>query len=148
MTGKAEAFSVDSEASAVMMHLAIVGSRTYDDVRTFQSLVDDWICKHGRPATIISGGARGVDTLASLYARENSIPLRVFQADWKTHGRAAGPLRNQQIVDVCTHVLAFPSEKGRGTQDTIRRARASGREVTVYVIEKLDSVGGARKEIN
>lgn len=117
------------------IHLAIVGSRKYNDADTFCDHVDAWIKEHGKPKTIISGGAAGADTLAALYARAHNISLTLYQPDWKQFGRAAGPKRNQQIVDACSHVLAFPSQHGRGTQDTMRKANRANKPVSVHYVD-------------
>lgn len=64
--------------------------------------------------TIISGGAKGADTLAIKWAIENDCEYKVFNADWRSFGRAAGPIRNKQMLvqgnpDL---VIAFPGGKG------------------------------------
>jgi hypothetical protein len=53
----------------------------------------------------------------------------VYPADWAKHGRAASPIRNQQMLDEGRPnlVVAFPG--GRGTADMVRRARSAGVEV-------------------
>lgn len=71
---------------------------------------------------VIHGGTSGADTLAGEWARANGVPERVFRADWARYGRAAGPIRNQEMLlhgkpDL---VLAFPG--GRGTEDMVDRA--------------------------
>ena len=112
--------------------LAIVGCRKYSDYKRFCSIVDKWITAHGKPITIISGGASGVDTMAERYANENGIDFIVFKADWQKYGRAAGPVRNKQIVSEATHILALPSADSVGTRDTI--AKSKGKHVTVVEI--------------
>lgn len=74
---------------------------------------------------VIHGGAPGVDSLADAWAKRQKIPVEVFPADWDAHGRAAGPLRNQRMLDEGKPdiVVAFPG--GRGTADMLRRARKS-----------------------
>jgi len=82
--------------------------------------------------TIIHGACpTGADALADNWAVVNWASLVEFPADWKTHGRAAGPIRNQRMLDEGKPdlVLAFPG--GRGTADMVRRAKAAG----VRVIE-------------
>jgi YspA, cpYpsA-related SLOG family len=78
---------------------------------------------------IISGCAHGADTLGIEWAEERGIEVARFSADWNTHGRAAGPIRNQQMLDEGKpHLLmAFPG--GRGSADMVRRARAAGIEL-------------------
>lgn len=76
-------------------------------------------------AAIIEGGATGADALAASWAAAESVPVEHFPADWETHGRAAGPLRNQRMLDEGKPdvVMAFPG--GRGTADMVRRAKAA-----------------------
>ncbi len=70
---------------------------------------------------ILHGGATGADAIASMYATEKSIPEIVFPADWTTHGKSAGPRRNQQMIDFNPDiVVAFPG--GKGTKDLLTKA--------------------------
>lgn len=116
------------------IRLAIVGSRELTDYAWFRERVEQWIRVNGRPEQIISGGARGADTLAKQFADEEDIFLNELLADW-SKGDRAGPMRNTQIVNSATHVLAFPSKSGRGTQDTIAKARRANKKVVVHQID-------------
>ena len=80
---------------------------------------------------IVSGGAPGADTLAALYAEQRGLPLTVFPADWQRHGRAAGMLRNSQIVAAATMVLAFWDGESAGTADTIAKTKEAGKPLCV-----------------
>jgi hypothetical protein len=121
------------------IHLAIVGSRTFTDKKRFDEWVTDALTGWGATVkdigNIISGGACGADTLAEQYARENNLSLVVYRPDWKTHGRAAGILRNTDIVQASTHVIAFPSRAGRGTQDSMKKALGLKKITKVYYID-------------
>lgn len=83
---------------------------------------------------LIAGGANGADALAVDWARSKNIPHTMFNADWEKHGRKAGPLRNQEMLDRGKPdiVIAFPG--GRGTADMKKRAKAAG--VPVVTITK------------
>ena len=76
--------------------------------------------------TIISGGATGGDSIGIDWAVVNWCRFEEYKPDWNKHGKAAGPIRNQQMLDEGKPdlVVAFPG--GRGTADMIRRAEASG----------------------
>lgn len=78
---------------------------------------------------VIEGGAPGADAGARSFGEQKGIPVSTYEADWKTHGKAAGPIRNQRMLDEGKPdlVIAFPG--GRGTADMVRRARAAGIEV-------------------
>lgn len=79
---------------------------------------------------VIHGAARGADTLADRWAQSEWIDRMVFPAQWRTHGKAAGPIRNQQMLDEGKPdvVVAFPG--GRGTAHMVKIAREAG--VPVY----------------
>lgn len=117
------------------MNLAIVGYRYFNDYNKFKTIVDNYIKENGVPEYIVSGGAMGVDTMAEKYAKEKNIKVKVFKPDWQKFGKAAGILRNTDIVANSTHVLALPSLKSVGTYDTINKAKNSNKSVTVITIE-------------
>lgn len=78
---------------------------------------------------LIVGGATGADALAEEWADVWGLRKRVYPANWSRDGRAAGPIRNQRMIDEGKPdlVIAFPG--GRGTEDMVRRAKAAGIEV-------------------
>lgn len=92
----------------------------------------------GEDHHLIWGGADGADTLARHAAGVLGWTSTEFPADWKRHGRTAGPLRNQRMLDEGRPdvVLAFHTEAGlgRGTADMVRRARAAGVPVEVVIL--------------
>jgi hypothetical protein len=88
--------------------------------------------------TIICGGARGADRHAADWAYIRGLPVEEYPADWDRHGKAAGPIRNQRMLDEGKPdaVFAFvdkPLAESRGTADMVRRARQAG--LPVYVVE-------------
>lgn len=111
--------------------LAIVGARTFNDTALFESTMKEYVSKHGLPSVVVSGGARGADELGKCWADAQGIPTLILKPDWKKHGKAAGVLRNTDIVNACTHMIAFPSKTGKGTQDSIRKAKAQNIELLV-----------------
>lgn len=116
------------------MKLAIIGSRNFTDYQLFLTKVNEFIEKYGKPEIIISGGANGADTMAERWAKENQINIMIFHPEWDKYGKKAGILRNSDIVDASTHILAFPSKNGRGTQDSIRKGQKAGKIVEIYYI--------------
>lgn len=81
--------------------------------------------------TLIHGAASGADSHAGAWAKSRGIAVKEFPADWSLNGKAAGPIRNHQmlIVGKPDLVVAFPG--GRGTDDMVRKAR----DVGVRVVE-------------
>lgn len=86
------------------------------------------------PECIISGGARGVDSLAAAFARENNIPLVEFLPKYDRFGRSAPLKRNIEIVEACDKVLAFWNGTSRGTLYTINAAKRMGKPVEIVHI--------------
>jgi hypothetical protein len=72
---------------------------------------------------IIHGGARGADTLAGLFAKMFGLKTEVYPADWETHGKAAGYIRNKKMLDEGKpdFVVAFPGGKGTNMMKDIAR---------------------------
>lgn len=108
------------------MRVLVCGGRDFDDYRRFASSMNTLDLRDGPFKTVIHGGAPGADWCAHLWADSARRQEVEFKADWKKHGRAAGPLRNQQMLDEGKPdlVIAFPG--GRGTADMVRRAKAAG----------------------
>jgi hypothetical protein len=89
----------------------------------------DQIHRSRRFTKVIDGAASGADGLAHEWAKSKGIKTQRFRADWRLQGRAAGPIRNAQMLrdgnpDL---VIAFPG--GDGTADMMRQARAAGVQV-------------------
>lgn len=121
------------------MKLLVCGGRDYadrDHLRATLYFAAEEARKQGDPiVTVIQGAQRkvledgtivGADWLAREWALDTGLSVQDFPANWRLHGNAAGPIRNQEMIDVgepdC--VIAFPG--GRGTADMVRRARAAG----------------------
>ena len=104
------------------MKLAIIGSRTFNDYNLLWRAVHSHFPGH-KIELIISGGASGADALAEKLAKQTKIPLKVFPADWKTHGKAAGPIRNKQIIGACDEAICFHDGKSRGSLNVIDWAK-------------------------
>ncbi len=109
------------------MRVLVCGGRDYDNkAEVFRELSElRQLCGN---LTIITGGAPGADDLARLWALRERQKCITEPADWDKHGKAAGPIRNQLMIDKHKpeFVLAFPG--GRGTADMVRRARDAGIE--------------------
>jgi len=108
--------------------LLVCGGRDFIDMPRASAALDAVHAK--RPITLlVHGAARGADTLAATWAQRRGVLTQAFPADWNRDGRAAGPLRNQRMLDEARPdgVVAFPG--GRGTADMNQRAKAAGVKV-------------------
>src|SRR5579859_301874 len=107
------------------IRILVCGGREYADWKTMSDTL--WsIHQDTRIGQIIHGGSRGADAMAGRWAVMAGVPALGIEASWKTYGKAAGPMRNQKMLDEGKPdlVIAFPG--GPGTADMIRRAEVSG----------------------
>lgn len=110
------------------MRVLVCGGRDYSDENRLFAVLDD-IDKQHNITLLISGCASGADTLAMRWSLKWDLQVAMFPADWKKHGRAAGPIRNARMIDEGKPDLVVAFEGGKGTADMIRRARAAGLRV-------------------
>jgi tRNA-splicing ligase RtcB len=100
------------------MKLVIFGSRGITDIAE----VERAVAASGvlpQVTEIISGGAKGVDTLAQQYAEQCGIPFRLFPPDWEKHGNSAGARRNEEMAAHADFGVAVWDGKSRGTEHMI-----------------------------
>lgn len=113
------------------MKLAIVGTRnpgvTYQE---WEKLLLNKI-NPDEIQMVISGGVKGVDTFAKLFAARHHKPYMEFTPQYNVYGRYATLKRNTQIVKEATTVIAFPSAESKGTYHSIKEAQRLGRRVIV-----------------
>lgn len=103
----------------------ICGGREYADQPFMYKTLDEL-----NPDEVVVGGAPGADTMAEGWAIMNGVARHVHPANWSSQGKSAGPIRNQEMLDMHPDidvVIAFPG--GSGTADMVRRAEAAGIEV-------------------
>lgn len=78
-------------------YLLIAGSRGFEDYELLKQYTDYALRNRTESIVIISGGARGADTLAKQYAYEKQYEYLEFKADWNTFGKSAGYIRNEEM---------------------------------------------------
>ena len=86
---------------------------------------------------IVSGGAVGADKVGEEWAIKEGYQPKVFNADWNKHGRAAGILRNIEMGNYATHLIAFWDGKSKGTKHMIDYAKKKGLKVRIIRYERL-----------
>lgn len=116
------------------MKIAIVGTRNPGiSYQEWEKLLLPEI-NLGEVSLIVSGGAKGIDTYAKLFAGRHHIPLMEFVPNYALYGRNATLRRNIQIVKEANRIFAFPSNESRGTLHTINEAKKLGKPVNIIRI--------------
>jgi hypothetical protein len=111
------------------LRLLVCGGRDFNDAGLLSRALDAF---SGADVELCHGGVLGADSMAGEHAKRRGWSVRVFHADWRKHGKAAGPIRNRQMLaefkpDI---VVAFPG--GRGTADMVRISRKAGVTVSEF----------------
>ena len=114
------------------MKVVIAGSRDITDYDVLLKAIKE--CPF-QITEVISGRARGVDTLGEKYAEDYGLKLHLFPADWKKYRNAAGPIRNAQMADFADAVLCVWDGKSSGTKDMMNQARKRGLPLYVFKVD-------------
>lgn len=122
--------------------LALMGSAMAQRVRLMNWL-DRFVETHQLTSvTVIEGEAPGADTLARLWGEDRGYRVCKFPAQWGRFGRAAGPLRNTQMLDEAKpeHAIAFHDNlaESRGTGNMVRQLLGRGHSVWVVTTDGED----------
>ncbi len=116
------------------MKTIIAGGRDFKDYNLLKKQVDYYREHKGTITEVVSGGAAGADSLGEMYAIENNIPIKVFNADWNKHGRAAGPMRNKQMADYADVLIAVWDGQSKGTKNMIDQMNKLNKPVFIVWI--------------
>ena len=118
-----------------MVSVVIGGYRNFEKYEIFKSFVDSCLVELDlKEITIHSGHCKGVDLMGEQYAKEKGLLLEVYPAEWKKYGKAAGPIRNKQMVEKADIVIAFVCERAKGTKNLIAQAKKLDKKVFVKEI--------------
>jgi len=123
------------------MKVIVAGGRDITDkdlvFRLINKTIQRWNTEGIEPITeIVSGTARGVDTLGEVFAEENNIPIKRFPADWENNGKAAGPIRNRQMADYADRAIIIMHEDSRGSKNMFETMKKLNKHGCVYIVNK------------
>jgi hypothetical protein len=111
------------------MKVIIAGSRdwvTGEDVKAAMDACPFFV------NVVVSGKARGADTLGERWAAEHGHMVAPFPADWDTHGKSAGPIRNQEMAEYAGGLVALWDGKSKGTQNMVTEMVKRGKPVFIW----------------
>ena len=118
-------------------NVIIAGSRGFNNYGLLCEKCDKFFARK-TPTMILCGEARGADTLGRRYAEEHGIAVGSFPAEWGKYGRAAGILRNQEMLKHADALVAFWDERSSGTRNMIDIACEKGIPVRIVRYAGLD----------
>jgi hypothetical protein len=101
--------------------LLVCGGRSFQNYGWLEPAIASF-----KPTRIVQGGADGADAIARAWATRMGVACVTFHADWYTHGKAAGPIRNQRMLDEAKPDAVLAAPGGAGTMDMVARAMAAG----------------------
>lgn len=110
------------------MRTIVAGSRDFSDYKLLKGIL---LC-YPDITTIVSGRARGADSLGERFALEQGIPIDLYPADWKKYGKSAGYRRNIEMAKNADRLVAFWDGESRGTKHMIDISEKE--ELEVYII--------------
>ena len=117
----------------------IAGSRGFSNYKLLKETCDKYLRekKKTHNVVVISGHARGADSLGEKYASDEDLDLEIYPADWKKYGKSAGFMRNEQMADIADAVIAFWNGESHGTKHMIDTAEEKGLNVKVVNYGKI-----------
>ena len=105
----------------------VAGGRDFNDYVLLKQVCDQMLAhkKQTHQITIVSGGARGADALATQYARDtsNDFNLVIINANWEVYGKSAGFIRNTEMAEFANALIAFWDSESKGTKHMIDTAK-------------------------
>jgi len=115
------------------MKTIIAGSRGVSFNQVKEALL---LCSWTAEITVVvSGTAIGADQHGEAWAKLCGLAVERYPADWKLHGKAAGPIRNRQMAENAEGLIAIWDGESRGTKNMIDTAKSLGLRVFVHIIE-------------
>lgn len=116
--------------------IVIAGCRDYENYEEAKQYIEFCIknIREKYELVFISGGCRGADNLGEKFARENGFEVKKYSANWEKYGRAAGPIRNEEMANDCDYVICFWDGKSKGTKSMIELAKEKGKKVKIKMI--------------
>ena len=102
-----------------MFKVIVAGGRDFTDYALLESALQHLLSKKS-DVEIVSGVARGADSLALQFAAKNNLPVKIFPANWDLYGKSAGFIRNKEMAGYADACVCFWDGKSKGTADMIR----------------------------
>ena len=120
-----------------MFKVIIAGSREFDNYDMLKEKCDKILSRkvnEGEEIVIVSGTARGADTLGEKYAEEKGYKIERYPANWDKYGKKAGYLRNKKMAEVSNACIVFLSSKAENKGSKMMISIATEEKLLIRVI--------------
>lgn len=117
------------------MKVIVAGGRNFKKYQVVEDAIKDAISKGLQITQVVSGGARGVDTMGETWAVKNGVDIKRFPAEWDKYGVSAGPIRNAKMGDYADALIAVWDGVSTGTKNMIEYAKKKGLLTYIYMIK-------------
>lgn len=115
-----------------MYKLAIIGGRDFKNYSLMTKLLENYKSKI---TLVVSGAAKGADSLGEKWAIDNNIETLIFPADWDRFGKTAGYIRNEDIIKHCDLCIAFWDGKSKGTKHSLSLCKKYNKPTKIIIYE-------------
>ena len=114
-----------------MFRVIIAGGRDFQDYELLARTMDHLLSNVHGQIVVVCGLAPGADSLGDQYAKAKGYEVHYFPADWAKYGRAAGPIRNEQMAQNADALVAFWNGISKGTKSMIELAQRYGLKIRI-----------------
>lgn len=128
-----------NENNESVVKLAIVGSRSITDDKFVNRILNCYKFMFGLPIKVISGGAKGIDSIGEAWADKLNIEKQIFLPDWDNNGKAAGFIRNEDIIKNCDVCLAIWDGESHGTKNDFDLCEKYQKPLLVFNMKEFNS---------
>jgi len=119
-----------------MIKIIIAGTRTFNDYNLLKDKLDRAKAHFGA-FEIVSGGAKGADSLGERYAHENNLPIKQFLPDWDKFKKSAGYRRNEDMAKYADACIVFWDGISKGTEHMINLAKQYNIQLSIVKYERF-----------
>ena len=119
-----------------MIKVIVAGSRNFDNYDLLKENLLYYLQRYDLTTVeIVSGTARGADSLGERFAMEYGCKIKRFPADWNKYGKKAGYIRNRQMAEYADACVCFWDGKSKGTKWMIELAKQKGLNLRIVLFD-------------
>lgn len=117
------------------MKVIVAGTRTFTSPLLVSQAIAQFEACFGKITEVVCGGAEGVDALGAAWGNQCQVPVKTIPANWKLHGKSAGPRRNRAMAEYADALVLVWDGKSKGSANMKKEANARGLRICEVVIQ-------------